>query len=199
MNNLLSSCRWYISLLWHFSIKFDIFCFIWDSVCILCCNPCNFACNFITNQIIGCFCCFLNCPFWSSFNYICSRLLIKINISVWLNLPHKLLFKFSAKDKNPWPSTNIWYLELNNVLLRSKIVWFLCFTHRLIIKVIFISNGSEFWSVNHTSIYKNSKLNVFKVIFFGEISNNWPHLEQMYTRVTLIVWITINTKITMHK
>ena len=34
----------------------------------------------------------------------------------------------------------------------------------------------EFWSVNHTSIYKNSKLKVFRTIkFFGEKSNNWTN------------------------
>ena len=38
-----------------------------------------------------------------------------------------------------------------------------------------ISRGSEFWSVNHTSIYKNSESNISKNIkFSGEISNNWP-------------------------
>ena len=37
-----------------------------------------------------------------------------------------------------------------------------------------ISKGLEFWSVNHTSIYENSKLKVFKNInIFGEISSNW--------------------------
>ena len=38
-----------------------------------------------------------------------------------------------------------------------------------------ISRGSEFWSVNHTSIYKNSESNISKNIKFSdEISNNWP-------------------------
>ena len=33
-----------------------------------------------------------------------------------------------------------------------------------------ISNGLEFWSVNHTSMYENFKLNVFKnVKCLGEI------------------------------
>ena len=39
-----------------------------------------------------------------------------------------------------------------------------------------ISRGLEFWSVNLTSIYENSELNVFKNIkFLGEILNNWPN------------------------
>ena len=39
-----------------------------------------------------------------------------------------------------------------------------------------ISKRLEIWSVNHTSIYKNSESNVFKNIkFSGEISNNWPN------------------------
>ena len=39
-----------------------------------------------------------------------------------------------------------------------------------------ISNGSLFWSVNHTSMTWNSELNVFKVIkFVGEISNKLPN------------------------
>ena len=38
-----------------------------------------------------------------------------------------------------------------------------------------ISEGLEFWAVNHTSIYENSELNVFEMIsFLGEISSNWP-------------------------
>ena len=37
-----------------------------------------------------------------------------------------------------------------------------------------ISSGSEFWSANHTSIYKNPELKVFKT-FFGKISSNWPN------------------------
>ena len=39
-----------------------------------------------------------------------------------------------------------------------------------------ISRGLDFWSVNHTSIYENSELKVFKNIkFLGEISNNWSN------------------------
>ena len=39
-----------------------------------------------------------------------------------------------------------------------------------------ISSSLEFWSVNYTSIKENSELKVFKnIIFFGEISNNWPN------------------------
>ena len=40
----------------------------------------------------------------------------------------------------------------------------------------FISRGLEFWSVNHTSIYENSDLKIFKNIkFFGEITSNWTN------------------------
>ena len=40
----------------------------------------------------------------------------------------------------------------------------------------FVSSDLEFWSVNHTSIYKNSELKVFKNIkLLGKISNNWPN------------------------
>ena len=39
-----------------------------------------------------------------------------------------------------------------------------------------ISSGLEFWSVNHTSIYKNYELNVFtSKNALGGISNNWPN------------------------
>ena len=39
-----------------------------------------------------------------------------------------------------------------------------------------VSSGLEFWSVNHTSIYESSKLNVLKNIkTLGEISNNWSN------------------------
>ena len=38
-----------------------------------------------------------------------------------------------------------------------------------------ISRGLEFWSINHTSTYGKSDLNVFiNMKFLGEISNNWP-------------------------
>ena len=39
-----------------------------------------------------------------------------------------------------------------------------------------VPNGLEFGSVNHTSIYENSELNVIKNInVLDEISNNWPN------------------------
>ena len=49
-----------------------------------------------------------------------------------------------------------------------------------------ISSGLEFWSANHTSIYENSELKVFKNInFFGKISNNSANdlLGAIYTRL----------------
>ena len=37
-----------------------------------------------------------------------------------------------------------------------------------------IFTGLDLWSVNHTSIYENSKSKVFlKVTLLGEISKNW--------------------------
>ena len=45
----------------------------------------------------------------------------------------------------------------------------------MIFNLCSISRGSEFGSVNHISIYKNSESNISKNIkFSGEISNNWP-------------------------
>ena len=39
-----------------------------------------------------------------------------------------------------------------------------------------VSSGLKIWSVNHTSIYQSSELNVFKYItFLGKISNNLPN------------------------
>ena len=39
-----------------------------------------------------------------------------------------------------------------------------------------ISRGLGFWSVDPTSIYKNSESKLFKNSkFLGEISNNWPN------------------------
>ena len=36
--------------------------------------------------------------------------------------------------------------------------------------------GLKFWSINDTSIYENSELNIFKNIkFFGEIFSNWSN------------------------
>ena len=64
-------------------------------------------------------------------------------------------------------------IELNSVS-------FLHFVLSLITKMTFIlssiSRGLEFWSVNHTSIYKNSESNVLEnTKFLGEICHNWPN------------------------
>ena len=46
-----------------------------------------------------------------------------------------------------------------------------------------ISSGSEFWSVNDTSIYENSELKLFENInLFGETSSNWTN-DLLGTRV----------------
>ena len=39
-----------------------------------------------------------------------------------------------------------------------------------------IYSALEFWSVSHTSMYKNSELKVLKNIkFWGKTCNNWPN------------------------
>ena len=39
-----------------------------------------------------------------------------------------------------------------------------------------VFSGLELWSVNHSSIYENSELNVLKNIkFLEEISSKWPN------------------------
>ena len=39
-----------------------------------------------------------------------------------------------------------------------------------------VYSGLQFWSVNYTSIYENSELNVLKnITYLGEISSNWPN------------------------
>ena len=39
-----------------------------------------------------------------------------------------------------------------------------------------VSRHLEFGSVNHTPIYENSELSVFKnIILLGEIPNSWPN------------------------
>ena len=49
-------------------------------------------------------------------------------------------------------------------------------TTKVILVLSSKSRGLEFWSANHTSIYENSELKVFKNIkLLGEISNNWPN------------------------
>ena len=44
-----------------------------------------------------------------------------------------------------------------------------------------VSNDWLFWSVNHTSIARNSELNVFKTIWAFGLPNGF--LEQMYTKL----------------
>ena len=39
-----------------------------------------------------------------------------------------------------------------------------------------IPSGLELWSVNYTSVYEHSELNVFKYIkCLGKMSSNWPN------------------------
>ena len=41
-----------------------------------------------------------------------------------------------------------------------------------------ISSGLGFWSVNHTLMYENCELKVFKNMkSSGEISSNWPNVS----------------------
>ena len=52
-----------------------------------------------------------------------------------------------------------------------------------------ISSALELLSVNHTSIYENCKLNVYKNIkFLGKIFNNWPN-DLLGTNVYKNLWI----------
>ena len=53
-----------------------------------------------------------------------------------------------------------------------------------------ISSGWLFWSVNHTLIYENSKLNIFKKIkFVGAYPKKLPkvYLKQIYTKLLNLV------------
>ena len=55
-----------------------------------------------------------------------------------------------------------------------------------------ISSGLEIWSINHTSIYKNSESKDFKNIrFLDEISNNWLN-DLLETKVTRLLNIADN-------
>ena len=69
-----------------------------------------------------------------------------------------------------------------------------------------IARGLEFLSVNHTSIYENSELKVFKNIkYFGEISSNLPNgllgtnvyktLESCWESLLTILPCTITTSV----
>ena len=53
-----------------------------------------------------------------------------------------------------------------------------------------IPKSLEFWSVNHTSIYKNSELKDFlKIKFWGEISNNWQNVGNKFLQDSWILLI----------
>ena len=59
-----------------------------------------------------------------------------------------------------------------------------------------ISSSAEFLPVNHTSIYENSDLKVFKYIkSLGAISNNWPNdLFRIFVDKTLeLCWYLLLT------
>ena len=82
-------------------------------------NFCDFISNSVTNQITGYFCAFLNCSFWSSFKCTCSRLfssikkfLALLTTSVFTYILPIFLLTYLAKDKNPHPFTNVWFLAL---------------------------------------------------------------------------------------
>ena len=66
-----------------------------------------------------------------------------------------------------------------------------------------IPSGLEFWSVNYTSVYEHSELNVFKYIkCLGKMSSNWPndllgiHIY-IYIQDSWILLIIIVDNITM--
>ena len=67
-----------------------------------------------------------------------------------------------------------------------------------------ISSGLEFWSVNDTSIYENSKLKRFKNIkCFSEISRYWRNdlLKRIYYKSiqdSCILLIIVVNNITIH-
>ena len=78
-----------ISFFRYFSIKSNIFCFFcdcfWAILWGISWHFCNFISNFITDHSTSCFCCFLNCFFWSSFKRICSGLstMIKMFLAIF--------------------------------------------------------------------------------------------------------------------
>ena len=97
----------------------------------------------------------------------------------WLYLPLKFLLiflpifypYFTKRQK----SINFYKYSISRL---EWIVYHFLYFYYLINKLMFVlssfSSGLEFQSVNHTSIYENSELNVFKIIkFLGEISSNW--------------------------
>ena len=109
-------------------------------------NTCYFISNFVTNQITSCFCCFLNCSFWSSFYCIYCRFFLTLSRSFWPYFLLKFLPMFLAKDKNPYPFTYIRSRRSTEYLI------FIHYLHLItIIKFILssISNGYCFdqWTI----------------------------------------------------
>ena len=77
--------------------------------------------NYLANQITNCFCCFLNCSFWTIFNCVYSRF-----FSMFKNCWPYLILKFS-------PIFLPIFLPIAFIMHH-----FLHVTHRLITKIIFI-------------------------------------------------------------
>ena len=153
----------------------------------------NFISNFITNQITSCSCCFWN-DFFEEVLIASVADCLAWSKSFWrianipgLYLPPKLLLIFSPMFL-PIPSANdrnhhlfqIFYFLVELNLFPFFIFYSLINTYSDVYFIFsfyfIISSGVEFWSVNFTSVYEDSDLKVFKkIIFFGEISNNWPN------------------------
>ena len=120
------------------------------------------------NQTASCFCCLLNFFFiylfiylliWSCFKYICGRL---------FNMIKKVLIIFTA-SVFAYFFIKIFFAKDKTHNLKYSISKFNLITHDFL-----YFSYLKIWVVNNTSMYENSKWNVFRYIkFLGEISNNW--------------------------
>ena len=130
---------------------------------------------------------FLNCYFRSSLKCVYSRLFSMIK-RCWIYNDSRFYLYFNQyfypyfqwKIKIQKPLTNIQLLSSIEYLIFK-------YMHQLMTKVIFsfilYVSWFRFWSVNNTSINKNSQLNIFGMVnIVGEISNKERiGLRQMYT------------------
>ena len=108
----------------------------------------------------------VNCFYWSSFKWTCSRLFSMINKFLTILLFNISTHIFSKRKK----SIISW---LNWIVCHFLYVIFHLITNVMYI-LSSISRGLEFCSVNHTSIYENSESNLCENrTFSGEVSNNW--------------------------
>ena len=114
-------------------------------------RPLYFINNFVSNKITSCYCCFLSCSFWSSFNCICSKLFSMINMFLTKFTAYVFTYTFTNTFTYIFSKRKKYdnLLQIFGLLVELNSVSFFMF-YTLInnqVYICLISCGLKFWSV----------------------------------------------------